>query len=124
MAEGVPAYVVTRDSDKKQKEKVLHQARLLLWFADPNSDNDCIRVNYVQVSSNRDSVIGKESTDPKSEKHSESGNGGVPRKLDCSMDLAKFIPGRHSLDLLHIGCEAKATSMGMLLKGTGHKITT
>ena len=122
--EGVPAYVVTRDSDKKQKEKVLHQARLLLWFAEPNSDTDCIRVNYVQVSSNQNSVFGKESTNLKSEKHSESGTGGVPRELDYGMDLAKFIPGRHSLDLLHIGCEAKAASMGVLPRGTGHQITT
>ena len=47
--------------------------------------------------------------------------GAVSRELDYGMDLANFILGKHSLDLLHIGCEAKAACMGVLPNGTGQE---
>ena len=124
MADGVPAYVVTRDSDKKQQHKVLHRAHLLLWFADPQMDADSIRVNYVHVTSSRHSAQSTENNLPESERCSMVTKGEVPRELDYGMDLAKFIPGKHSLELLHIGCEAKAAHMGVLPTGTGHETAT
>ena len=122
--DGVPAYVITRDSDKKQQHKVLHRARLLLWFADPQTDADSIRVNYVHVTSSRHSVKSTENTLPESEQNSMVMTGEVPRELDYGMDLAKFIPGKHSLELLHVGCQAKAALMGVLPTGTGHETAT
>ena len=59
---------------------------------------------------------------PKSGAYWEGVMGAVPRKLDYGMDLANFILGKHSLDLLHIGCEAKVASMGVLLNGTGQEV--
>ena len=92
MVDGVPAYVITRDGDKKQQHKVLHRARLLLWFADPQMDADSIRVNYVHVTSSRHSVHSTENTLPESEQDSMVMKGEVPCKVDYGMDLAKFIP--------------------------------
>ena len=51
VADGVPAYMMIWDSDQKKKEKVLHHARLLLWFADNDSDGDRIRLNYLTATS-------------------------------------------------------------------------
>ena len=124
VADGVPAYVITRDSDKKQQQKVLHRAHLLLWFADPQMDADSIRVNYVHVTSNRHSAQSTENNIPESERCSMVTKGEVPHELDYGMDLAKFMPGKHSLELLHIGCEAKAAHMGVLPTGTGHETAT
>ena len=90
----------------------------------PAQDADTIRVNYVHVTSNRHSDTGTENTNLKSVAHSTDGNGEVPHELDYGMDLAKFIPGKHSLELLHIGCEAKAASMGVLPIGMGQETTT
>ena len=56
-----------------------------------------------------------------SEAHSEGEMGAVSRELDYRMDLANFIPGKHSLDLLHVGCEAKVACMGVLQNGTGQE---
>ena len=57
-----------------------------------------------------------------SEEHSEGEMGTVSCKLDYGMDLANFILGKHSLDLLHIGCEAKAACMGVSPSGTGQGV--
>ena len=51
MADGVPAYVIVWDNDQKKREKVLHRARLLLWFTDNDSNADGIRLNYLNVTS-------------------------------------------------------------------------
>ena len=59
--------------------------------------------------------------DPTSEAHSEGEMGTVSHELDYGMDLANFILGKHSLDLLHIGCEAKAACMGVSPSGTGQE---
>ena len=83
-----------------------------------------LRVNYVHVTNSRHSVQSTENILPDSEQNSMVMKGKVPRKLDYGMDLAKFIPGRHSLELLHVGCEAKAALMGMLPTGTGHETAT
>ena len=56
-----------------------------------------------------------------SEAHLEGEMGAVSRELDYGMDLANFILGKHSLDLLHIGCEAKVACMGVSPSGTGQE---
>ena len=54
--------------------------------------------------------------------HSESVMGAESCELDYGMDLANFILGKHSLDLLHVGCEAKAACMGVSPNGTGQEV--
>ena len=122
MADCVPAYVIVQDNDQKKREKVLHHAHLLLWFADNDSNTDGIRLNYLNVTSNRSSVTNAENMNPTGEAHSGDEMGTVSCELDCGMDLVNFILGKHSLDLLHIGCEAKAACMGVLSNGTGQEV--
>ena len=119
VADGVPAYMIVWDNDQKKKEKVLHCTRLLLWFADNDSNADGIRLNYLNATSSQSSVTNAENMNLVSEAHSEGEMGTVSRELDYGMDLANFILGKDSLDLLHIGCEAKAACMGVLPNGTG-----
>ena len=51
VADGVLAYVIVWDNDQKKREKVIHCARLLLWFADNDSNADGIRLNYLNATS-------------------------------------------------------------------------
>ena len=83
--------MIVRDSDQKKREKVLHCAHLLLWFADNDSDADEIRLNYLTATSSRSSVTNAENTDLMSEAHSDSEMGAVSCELDYGMDLANFI---------------------------------
>ena len=122
MVDGVPAYVIVRNNDQKKREKVIHRTCLLLWFADNDANTDGIRLNYLNMTSSRYSITNPENTNPMSEAHSEGVMGAVSLELDYGMDLANFILGKHSLDLLHIGCEAKAASMGVPLNGTGQEV--
>ena len=122
MADGVPAYVIVRDNNQKKREKVIHCTCLLLWFADNDSNADGMRLNYLNTTSSQSSITNAENTKPTSGAHSEGVMGTVSCELDYGMDLANFILGKHSLDLLHIGCEAKAASMGVLLNGTGQEV--
>ena len=87
VVDGVPAYVIVRDNDQKKREKVLRHARLLLWFADNDSNADGIRLNYLNVTSTRSSITNAENTNPMSESHSEGEMGAVSRKLDYGMDF-------------------------------------
>ena len=121
VVDSVPPYVIVQDNDQKKREKVIHCTRLLLWFVDNDSNADGIRLNYLNVTSSQSSVTNAENTNPMSGAHSEGIMGAVSRKLDYGMDLANFILGKHSLDLLHIGCEAKETCMGVSLNGTGQE---
>ena len=123
MADGVPAYVIVWDNDQKRREKVIHHAHLQLWFANNDSNADRIRLNYLNATSSRSSVTNAENTNPTSEAHSKGESGAVSCELDYGMDLANFILGKHSLDLLHIGCEAKAACVGVPPNGTGQEAT-
>ena len=119
VADGVPAYVIVQDNDQKKKEKVLHHTHLLLLFADNDSNADAIRLNYLNATSSQLSITNSENTNPTSEAHLGGEMGAVSREFDYGMDLANFILGKHSLDLLHTGCEAKAACMGVSPNGTG-----
>ena len=124
MADGVPAYVIVRDKDQKKREKVIHRAHLLLWFADNDSNADGIRFNYLNATSSQSSITNAENMYPMSEAHSEGEMGAVSHELDYGMDLANFILDKHSLDLLHVGCEAKVACMGVSPNGTGQEAPT
>ena len=121
VVDGVPAYVIVRDNDQKKREKVIYHACLLLWFADNDSNADRIRLNYLNVTSSRSSITNAENMNPTSEAHLEGEFGTVSHELDYGMDLANFILGKHSLDLLHFGCEAKAACMRVSPNGTGQE---
>ena len=122
MADGVPAYKIVRDNDQKKREKVIHYACLLLWFADNDSNADGLRLNYLNAISSRSSITNAENMNPTSGAHSEGVMGEVSHELDYGMDLANFTLGNHSLDLLHVGCEAKVTCMGVSPNGTGQEV--
>ena len=47
MADGIPAYEVENDTNKKRQ--VLHRARLLLWLAEP--DGESLRINCISIKS-------------------------------------------------------------------------
>ena len=47
MADGIPAYEVENDANKKRQ--VLHQARLLLWLAEP--EGELLRMNRISIES-------------------------------------------------------------------------
>ena len=79
-------------------------------------------MNYLNATSSRSSVTNAENMNLTSGAHSEGVMGTVSRELDYGMDLANFILGKHYLDLLHVGCEAKVTCMGVLPNGTGQEV--
>ena len=76
---------------------------------------------YLNTTSSRPFITNAENTDLMSEAHSQGEIRTVSRELDYGMDLANFILGKHSLNLLHVGCEAKAACMRMLPSGTGQE---
>ena len=47
VADGIPAYEVENDVNKKRQ--VLHWARLLLWFAEP--EGELLRINHISIKS-------------------------------------------------------------------------
>ena len=71
MVDGIPAYEVENDANKKRQ--VLHRARLLLWLAEP--EGELLRINRILIESG---LAGAELVTPLS----RSVNlGMVPRKL-------------------------------------------
>ena len=47
MVDGIPAYEVENDANKKRQ--VLHRARLLLWLAEP--EGKPLRINHISIES-------------------------------------------------------------------------
>ena len=47
MADGIPAYEVENNANKKRQ--VLHRVRLLLWLAEP--EGELLRINYISIES-------------------------------------------------------------------------
>ena len=104
---------------KERKSSTTHIS--CYGFSDNDANTDGIRLNYLNATSSRHSVTNAENKNLMSEARSEGVMGAVLRELDYGTDLANFILGKHSLDLLHIGCEAKVASMGVPLNGTGQE---
>ena len=80
VADGIPAYEVKNDTNKKRQ--VLHQARLLLWLTEP--EGEPLRMNCISIESG---LTGAELATPlrRSVKL-----GVVPRKLIYGLNTAMF----------------------------------
>ena len=95
MADGIPAYEVENDANKKRQ--VLHRARLLLWLTEP--EGEPLRINRISIESG---LTGAELATPirRSVKL-----GMVPRKLIYGLNTAMF-ESRQELPGLMMGNEA------------------
>ena len=111
MADGIPAYEVEKDANKKRQ--VLHQARLLLWLTEP--EGEPLRMNRISIESG---LTRAELATPlcRSVKL-----GVVPRKLIYGLNMAMF-ESRRELPGLTMGSEARRALTGAPQNGTGHRI--
>ena len=107
----IPVYEVENDANKKRQ--VLHQARLLLWLAEP--EGELLRMNHISIESG---LIGAELATPfrRSVKL-----GVVPCKLIYGLNTAMF-ESRQELPGLTMGNEARGALTGVPRNGTGHRI--
>ena len=111
MANGIPAYGVENDANKKRQ--VLHQAQLLLWLTEP--EGEPLRMNRILIESG---LTGAELAMPlrRSVKL-----GVVPCKLIYGLNMAMF-ESRRELPSLMMGNEARGALTGALRNGTSHRI--
>ena len=111
VADGIPAYEVENDANKKRQ--VLHQAQLLLWLTEP--EGEPLRINRISIESG---LTGAELATPlrRSVKL-----GVVLRKLIYGLNTAIF-ESRRELPGLMTGNEARGALMGAPRNGTGHRI--
>ena len=111
MADGIPAYEVENDMNKKRQ--VLHRAGLLLWLAEP--EGEPLRINRISIESN---LTGAELATPlrRSVKL-----GVVPRKLIYGLNTAMF-ESRRELPGLMTGNDARGALTGAPRNRTGHRI--
>ena len=111
MADGIPAYEVENDVNKKRQ--VLHWARLLLWLAEP--EGEPLRINRISIKSG---LTRAELVTPlrRSVKL-----GVVLRKLIYGLNTAMF-ESRRELPGLTMGNEARGALTGAPQNGTGHRI--
>ena len=102
VADGIPAYEVENDANKKRQ--VLHRARLLLWLAEP--EGEPLRINRISIESG---LTGAELATPlrRSVKL-----GVVPRKLIYGLNTAMF-ESRRELPGLTTGNEARGVLTGV-----------
>ena len=89
MADGIPAYEIENDANKKRQ--VLHWARLLLWLAEP--EGKPLRINRISIESG---LTGAELATPlcRSVKL-----GVVPHKLIYGLNTAMFESRQESPEL-------------------------
>ena len=111
VADGIPSYEVENDANKKRQ--VLHQARLLLWLAEP--EGEPLRMNRISIESG---LTGAELATPllRSVKL-----GVVPRKLIYGLNTAMF-ESRRELPGLMTDDEARGALTGAPWNRTGHRI--
>ena len=111
VADGIPAYEVENSVNKKRQ--VLHQARLLLWLAEP--EGEPLRMNCISIESG---LTGAELATPlrRSVKL-----GVVPRKLIYGLNTALFESRRELPDLM-MGDGTRGADTGLPHNGTGHRI--
>ena len=111
MADGIPAYEVENDTNKKRQ--VLHRARLLLWLTEP--EGEPLRINRRLIESG---LTGAELAMPlrRSVKL-----GVVPCKLIYGLNTAMF-ESRRELPGLTMGNEARGALTEAPRNGTGHRI--
>ena len=111
MADGIPAYEVKNDANKKRQ--VLHQARLLLWLAKP--EGEPLRVNRISIESG---LTGAELATPL---RRSVNLGMVLHKLIYGLNTAMF-ESRRELPDLTTGDDAQGVVTGPPCNGTGHRI--
>ena len=111
MADGIPAYEVKNDANKKRQ--VLHWARLLLWLTEP--EGELLRMNCISIESG---LTGAELVTPL---HRSVKLGMVLRKLIYGLNTAMF-ESRRELPGLTTGNEARGVLTGAPQNGTGHRI--
>ena len=80
MVDGIPAYEVKNDANKKRQ--VLHRARLLLWLAE--SEGEPLRMNHISIES------GLTRAELAMPLHRSVKLGVVPRKLIYGLNMAMF----------------------------------
>ena len=111
VADGIPAYEVENDMNKKRQ--VLHRARLLLWLAKP--EGEPLRINRISIESG---LTRAELATPlrRSVKLDV-----VPCKLIYGLNTAMF-ESRRELPGLTMGNDARGALTGAPRNGTGHRI--
>ena len=107
----LPAYEVVNDVNKKRQ--VLHQARLLLWLAEP--EGEPLRINCILIESG---LTGAELVMPL---RRSVNLGMVPCKLIYELNTAMF-ESRGELPDLTMGNDAQGAVAGLPRNGTGHRI--
>ena len=113
-ADGIPVYEVK--NERTGKKKVLHQAQLLLWFADYG---ELVRCNLIMISDTLPGMVPGQQLE-------DSGEGLHPvpdESLQYGLDLTHF---RAIIDnpepmTSHIGHEV---CMGVPQQAAGHRILT
>ena len=111
MADGIPAYEVENDVNKKRQ--VLHQARLLLWLAEP--EGEPLRINHISIES------GLTRAELATPLHRSVNLGMVLHKLIYGLNTAMF-ESRQELPDLTTGNDARGAVTGLPHNGTGHRI--
>ena len=111
MADGIPAYEVENDANKKRQ--VLHWARLLLWLAKP--EGEPLRINCISIES------GLTRAELATPLRWSVKLGVVPRKLICGLNMAMFKSKQESPELM-TGNDAQGVLTGAPHNGTGHRI--
>ena len=111
VADGIPAYEVENDANKKRQ--VLHRARLLLWLAEP--EGEPLRINRISIKSG---LTRAELAMPLRQSVSL---GMVPRKLIYGLNTAMF-KSRQEVPELTMGNGARGVLTGAPWNGTGHRI--
>ena len=111
MEDGIPAYEV--ESDVNKKRRVLHQAQLLLWLAKP--EGELLRITCISIESG---LTRAELVTPLC----RSVNlGMVPCKLIYGLNTAMF-ESRRELPDLTTGDDTQGAVTGLPRNGTGHRI--
>ena len=111
VADGIPAYEVENDVNKKRQ--VLHRARLLLWLTEP--EGEPLRINHISIES------GLTRAELATPLHRSVKLGVVPCKLIYGLNTAMFESRQESPELT-TGNDARGVLMGAPHNGTGHRI--
>ena len=111
MVDGIPAYEVENDANKKRQ--VLHRVQLLLWLTEP--EGEPLRINCISIKSG---LTRAELVTPLCQSVKL---GMVPRKLIYGLNTAMFESRQESPELM-MGNNARGALMGVPHNGTGHRI--
>ena len=111
VADGIPVYEVENDTNKKRQ--VLHQARLLLWLAEP--EGKPLRINCISIESG---LTRAELVMPL---HRSVKLGVVLHRLIYGLNTAMFESRQESPELM-MGNDARGVLTGVPRNGTGHRI--